>query len=103
MKRKFEIPGMYHPIIVKLVSAKKLSDGDEENVVSGDYDHEKCVIRLAKESTPEVKRHTLYHEISHHILYVLEAMKSEEDKCDLLASYLIKLSDEKEKVEAVLK
>jgi len=102
MKKKFTIPGMYHPITVKLVKKKTLK-APKGTTYLGDYNHIDAVIRLDKDRNYEVKRHTLYHEISHHIKDTLETMKDEEDHCDVLGGYLIRLIEAQKEIEEILK
>jgi Zn-dependent peptidase ImmA (M78 family) len=103
-KKQFYIPGVYHNLTVKTVTKnwmkKRFRDQkDKENVTLGYYEHIEGEIYVARELTPEVKKHTVYHEISHHILDVLEAVADEETRCDLLGSYLMKLMEAKELIE----
>lgn len=102
MKKQFSVPGMYHPILVNKISSKKLNDNEKE-LVFADYDHNKSIINVDDALAPPVKLHTFYHELSHHIIMTLKNMKNEEDRCDLLASYLINLSDNRDKIKKNLK
>lgn len=100
--KKFIIPGIFHPLTVKLVNKKTLGPA-KGSVVLGDYNHTDGIIRLDKDLSYHVKKHILYHELSHHIRDTLEDMKHEEDSCDTLGAYLIRLQEADEQIEAVLK
>ena len=100
-KGQFTISGLYHALIVKLISKKKMIKLDGPDTM-GLYEHVEARIHLVNDLTPEVKRHTLFHEIAHHILDTLKDVKSEETKCDLLGAYLMKLSDESKKIDEEL-
>jgi hypothetical protein len=102
MKKKFTIPGMYHPITVKILPEKNFVSGKDEETM-GYYLHIDCEIQLLKTLTKPVMLHTLYHEISHHIVDTLAEIKDEEDRCNILGTYLIALGNEKEKIEKILK
>ena len=101
--RKFLIPGIYHPIEVRLVSRKWLKRYTKEATILGQYEHFQGLIYLASDLTPEVMIHTLFHEVSHHILDTLEDIKDEEQRCDLLGSYLLKLHQKKDKIKKSLR
>lgn len=98
----FEIPGIHHPIPVKFVTEKRLSVLSKSKGTIGLYDHAEAKIFLAKGLTNQVRLHVLYHEIAHHIRETFNEIKDEEVICDLLSSYLIRLSDEKQKIESGL-
>lgn len=102
MKKSFYVPGMYHPILVNQISKEKLNKNEPISIL-GDYDHATAIINVDQSLKPPVKLHTTYHEISHHILSTLKDMKNEEDRCDLLASYLISLSENFDKIKKSLK
>lgn len=102
-KKSFLIPGMYHPIILNLVSSSELDSDSSEETTMGNYFHFECTINLSNDLAPEVKKHTLYHELSHHILDTLEEINNEEDRCNLLATYLINLSQSKDYIDGCLK
>ena len=101
-KGQFEAVGIYHKILVKLITQKKMNKylGDVNTLAC--YEHSDAVIHVVKELAPEVKRHAYYHEISHHIMDTLRGVKSEEDKCDLLGAYIMKLLDEAEYIKEQL-
>ena len=102
-KKQFYIPGVYHKLAVKTVSKKWMkkkfnSKSDKDHNVLAYYEHLEGEIYLGRELTPEVRLHTLFHEISHHILDTLDDVKDEETRCDLLGSYLMRLVEEKENI-----
>lgn len=59
----------------------------------GIYNDDTKTVFVDKDLNFDVKRHALYHELAHHILYTLEQMGDEEDKCDVLGRYLMELVD----------
>jgi len=103
-KKQFNISGIYHDLTVKIVSKKWMKSRfkDKENVTLGCYENIEGEIYVARELTSEVKKHTVYHEISHHILDTLAAVEDEETRCDLLGSYLMKLTQDRELIEKSL-
>lgn len=100
--RQMLIPGIYHPLQLKLVTQKWLSSFLKDPNVLGAYMHRDSRIYIVKELPAQVKLHTLYHEISHHIQDTLESIDDEEQRCDLLGSYIMKLLDKSDKVEKFL-
>lgn len=100
-KGQFTISGLYHALLVKLISKKAMTKTDGPDTM-GFYLHVEAEIQLVKDLTPEVKRHTLYHELAHHILDTLRSIKNDEDKADLLGSLLMKVADEGDLVKKEL-
>jgi hypothetical protein len=99
--RKFQCPGIFHPLSVKLVSEKWLQKNLGGPCV-GAHVHGDGLVYVALGLTPQVRKHVFYHEISHHILDTLSAIKDEEQQCDLLATYLMNLIGAAPAVEAKL-
>lgn len=101
-KKRFIIPGIFHPLVLNSVDISEeesvMSDGEIAN-----YYQLQGVVNIKEDLTYFVKRHALYHEISHHIMDTLAEIKDDEVKSDLLATYLIKLVDQKDRTEAFLK
>lgn len=97
-KKQFYVQGIYHPVLVKIVSKKWLSRYVKDKDILGIYEHDQAKIYLVRELSPQVKLHTLYHELSHHIISTLEGIE-EEQKCDLLGTFLMKVSEDREKVQ----
>ncbi len=98
------VPGMYHPLRLQIVSPEQLSkhlDGDKDAL--GCYDHLPGILQARNDLVFHVKEHTTYHELAHHIIRTLKNMKNEEDKCDVLATYLINLSNSRNKIIKFLK
>jgi hypothetical protein len=91
-KKRFTVPGMYHPIPVELISQRFLNskkDLSKETIAYYDYDEVK--IYILETLTPFVMRHSLYHEISHHVKDELGKIKNEENACDILATHQMNL------------
>ena len=88
---RYKIPGLYHDLTVRLLPQKKLGKLMKDAKVIGAYVEDEATIYLSSDLPKDVREHCLYHEISHHILDTLAPIKDEEAKCDLLASYLLKL------------
>lgn len=101
-KNVFKLPGIYHDLIIKFIQLKSVRRGVGDNHTLGYYEHEKGQITLGKELTRSVAEHILMHEISHHIVDTLEAIEAEEDRCDVLGSYLVKLVNVKEQIQSML-
>lgn len=97
-KKQFHIPGIYHQLLVRVVTQKWLSKYIKDKNIMGIYEHGDAKIYVVKELARPVKLHTLYHEISHHILETLDGVE-EEQKCDILGSYLMALADAKETIQ----
>lgn len=102
-KRKFSIPGLYHSLVVKLVSQKWLSKYLDDPNIMGCYIHEDATVHVVKTLESPVLRHTLYHELAHHILDTLKGVGKEEDRCDLLAAYLMRFPEVHTAIEENLK
>lgn len=103
--KRFYVPGMFHKLPVSFVSPEWLAKFLERKRPDyyGCYDDDIKAVFLNQKNHYEVKRHTLYHEIAHHILYTLKEMEGEEDKCDVLGRYLMDLVDAKDATEKGLK
>lgn len=101
-KHKFECPGLFHPLIVKIITQKQMDKYLGDKGTLGCYEHDKGLIHITKELTPKVKEHTFFHEIAHHIRDTLSDIKNEETKCDILGSYLMKLQEAKAFIETEL-
>lgn len=101
-RNQFYIQGIYHKILVKVVSKKWLSRYINDKDIMGIYEHADGKIYIVRELPAEVKRHTIYHEIGHHITDTLEGIEDEEQRCDLLGAYLMKLAEDRETIETNL-
>ncbi len=99
-KKQFYIQGIYHKLLVKVVSRKSITEMTNDDTCIGAYVHEDGEIFIARTLTPQVALHTLYHEIAHSIIETLENMSAEEDRCDVLGSYLMRLTEDREMIAA---
>lgn len=98
-KHEFQIQGIYHKITVRFVTQKWLGRKIKDSGIMGCYTASDALIYVAKELAPPIRLHTLYHEISHHIVDVLNTINDEEHKCDILSTYLLKLQEDREMIE----
>jgi hypothetical protein len=97
-KKQFNVEGIYHKLIVRVVTQKWLAKYIKDKNIMGLYEHGDAKIYIVKELAPPVKAHTFYHEVSHHILETMNGVE-EEQKCDILGGYLMKLVEESERIK----
>lgn len=96
---------MFHKMWVNLTTADWLlmDLGKKRGPYYGIYNENTKSVYLDRDLDFEVKRHALYHELAHHILYALDEIADEENKCDALGKYLVELVDAKELTDQGLK
>jgi Zn-dependent peptidase ImmA (M78 family) len=101
MKREkvFMVPGIYHDLKVVQTTRKAVGKWAEDPKAIAAYDHYNGEIRITKDLSEQVKRHSFYHELGHHVRDTLKSVAKEEDKCDLLGAYLMRLADAREEIE----
>lgn len=98
-KRQFTVPGIYHDIIVRVVTQKYIGKLAKDKNVIAFYDGYNERIYVSRDFDSQVNLHIFYHELSHYIIDTLSDVGDVETRCDLLAAYLMRLGPEQSKIE----
>lgn len=101
-KKCIKLPGIYHDLTVRFLKSKTIVRHMDDPECLAYYVHQDAEIAVAKDVSRPVMEHLLYHEISHHILDTMAAVRHEEDSCDVLGAYLKRLMDARETIEGIL-
>lgn len=101
--KQFNVPGIYHPIKVKLVTRKWLSKYTKDKNIMGFWDPNRGCIYVVRELTTFLRIHTFWHEMSHHIIDTLKEVKNDENKADLLGSHQMRLNKKAKHIVTNLK
>ncbi len=98
---KFILPGLNTNIEVVILPRKfmhsrfgketKLQKGE---MLNGLYDSNSATIYIVRELSAQLKESTLMHELIHHLESQTKHM-NEEDKCDIVGAYLLRLYKER--------
>lgn len=101
--KQFKVPGIYHPLKVKIVSQKWLAVLAKDKNIMGFYDPNGGTIYVIKELKGDVRVHTFWHEMGHHIDLIMEDIKDEETRSDLYGSFLMRITKKSEQIIKKLK
>ncbi len=82
------VPGIYHDLVLRLVSKKVIGKAANDKLTIGLYLDLEEEIYVLKELTPQARVRVFYHEISHHIRDTLATVEADETACDVLGAYL---------------
>lgn len=102
-KNKFSVPGIYHSLEVRFVRQKWLASYAKDKYIMGYYDEARGCIYVAKELNTQVRIHTFWHEMSHHVDEIMKTIKDEETRCDLQGSFLMRLNKKAASISKKLK
>lgn len=101
--KQFKVPGIYHPLKVKIVSQKWLASHSKDKYIMGYYDPNLGCIYMTKELKGEVRIHTFWHEMGHHIDMIMEDIKDEETRADLYGGFLMRITRKADQINKKLK
>lgn len=83
---------------VKLQTVKTLTkkfEKDPTKVIHGMWDEDLNTIYIASNLPTDVQLHTFFHEVGHMLEDILQRVRDDESKADILGAYLMKISGAK--------
>lgn len=90
-QKRFHSPGIYHDLLVKVVTPQYLAKLAKDKNTLAMYDHDDGEVYVSKGLKAQPRIHCFYHELAHHIIETLSEVE-EETRCDVLGAYLMRLS-----------
>lgn len=99
--KRFYVPGIYHDLVVKVVTPQYLAKLAGDRVTLAEYHHDDGEIYVSKGLKEQPRIHCFHHELAHHIIETLNEVE-EETRCDVLGAYLMRLSVKFEEIKREL-